>query len=358
VLLSGGLDSSLVAALAARRSSHRLRTFTVTFPGHAGHDEGPHARLVATALGTAHTELRAEGALIDTLPALARHLDEPIADSAIVPTAELSRLVRQHVTVALGGDGSDELFGGYPHYQWMGRFAAARRMLPAPARAAAAWAAARRPVGTSRRHHLMGLTGEVGTSIAHVNLYFDCATRAALVPLLAGDAVNALPEAWRARLGAEAHDPRDRAMRADFLSTLPDGYLARVDRASMRVALEVRAPFLDADLVDFALREVPADLKVTRAGRKLLPQRLAARLLPPAFDRTRKQGFTMPLATWFDAGWDSFVTDTLHADPELFDSGSVGRLIHGQRRGRANIERLFSLTMLALWRREWGVGVG
>jgi asparagine synthase (glutamine-hydrolysing) len=139
---------------------------------------------------------------------------------------------------------------------------------------------------------------------------------------------------------------------------LPEGYLARVDRASMRVALEVRAPFLDADLIDFALREVPADLKVTRGVRKLLPQRLAARLLPPTFDRTRKQGFTMPLAAWFAAGWDGFVAETLDADRELFNRPAVARLIHDQQTGRANVERLFSLTMLALWRKAWGVGLG
>ena len=354
VLLSGGLDSGLVAALAARRWGGRVRTFTVTFPGHARHDEGPRAREVAAHLGTDHTELPFTGGVLEVLPDITRHMDEPIADSAIVPTWLLARLVRGHVTVALGGDGGDELFGGYPHYRWVPRAAAARRVLPGPARGLISRAASRLPPGVRGRHHLIGLGGDVGSSLAHVNLYFDRAWRRRLAPATAGLADEARPAAWRAGLGAGGPDPRDRAMLADFVSTMSEGYLVRVDRASMRVGLEVRAPFLGPEVVRFARTRVPVDLKVGRAGQKLLPARLAERLLPPRPAGSRKQGFTMPLAAWWAAGWGDACLETLAADRDLFDPRAVDRLAAAQRAGHANAERLFALWLLALWRRAFG----
>jgi len=119
VMLSGGIDSSLVTAMAVRASSRPVKTFTVTFPGHAGFDEAPFARAVAAHFGTDHVEMPAEPASMDLLPELARQYDEPIADSSIVPTYLVSRLIRREATVALGGDGGDELFGGYPHHGWV-----------------------------------------------------------------------------------------------------------------------------------------------------------------------------------------------------------------------------------------------
>jgi asparagine synthase (glutamine-hydrolysing) len=327
----------------------------VSFPGHATHDESAHARLVASHFGTDHTELPAEPAAVDALPELARQFDEPIADSAMVPFFLLARLIRQHVTVALGGDGSDELFGGYPHYQWLIDLARARRLVPDAARQLASRAAGALPYGTRGRHHLAGLSGDMGESIARVNLYFDAAARAGLLPDLSAAAIP--PERWRSSIAADVDDPRDRAMRTDFQTTLTDGYLVKVDRSSMLAGLEVRAPFLDHRVIELAMGAVPADLKVTKASRKILLKRLAARLLPAAFDRERKQGFTMPLAAWFARGWGEFIADTLHAERELFHRPAVDALIDGQRAGRANHERLFALTMLALWRREYRVAV-
>jgi asparagine synthase (glutamine-hydrolysing) len=158
-------------------------------------------------------------------------------------------------------------------------------------------------------------------------------------------------------VAADVADPRHRAMQTDFQTTLPDAYLVKVDRASMRASLEVRAPFLDHRLIDLAMGAVPADLKVTKASRKILLQRLAARLLPPTFDRERKQGFTMPLAAWFANGWGGFIADTLRADRDLLHPAAVDALLDGQRAGRANHERLFALTMLVLWRREYRVAI-
>jgi asparagine synthase (glutamine-hydrolysing) len=238
----------------------------------------------------------------------------------------------------------------------MTNLARLRHIVPGPLRAAVSKLGAVLPTGFRGRHHLIGLAGDIGHSIAHVNMYFDRTARRALVPTrLAAAGVTA--ESWRAGLSATEADPRDRAMRTDFASTMVDGYLVRVDRASMYSSLEVRAPFLDHRLIAFAMGRVPADLKVTRAERKILPRRLAERVLPSDFDRSRKQGFTMPLAAWFPHGWGEFFADALHAEPDLFDRAAVDRLIAGQHAGRANVERLFALTMLALWRREYRVAL-
>ena len=142
ILLSGGVDSSLITAMAARVSSKPVKTFTISFPGHGAYDEGPYARMVADHFGTEHIELVAEPASVKLLPDLARQYDEPMADSSMVPTYLVSRLVRQHATVALGGDGGDELFGGYPHYSWIQQQEQVRQSIPKFLRAAVGYAAA------------------------------------------------------------------------------------------------------------------------------------------------------------------------------------------------------------------------
>jgi asparagine synthase (glutamine-hydrolysing) len=357
VLLSGGLDSSLITAMAAR-SSARVRTFTVAFPGHPSHDESRHARLVASHFHTDHTELPAASAVVDVLPVLARQFDEPIADSAIVPSFLLSKAIRQEASVALGGEGGDELFGGYPHYQWVIGLSHARKLVPGSLRGLVARAGRAMPAGARGRHHLSGLRGDIGESIAHINLYCDAPLRASLLrPLGPPVSGEQSPEAWRAGLDCAIDDPRERAMRADFHSTLVDGYLVRVDRASMLASLELRAPFLDHRLVEFAMGEVPPDQKVTRRSRKILLRALAGRVLPPALDLHRKQGLTMPLRAWFAAGWADRCAEVLRSSADLLDARAVRSLLAGQRAGRANHERLFALTMLALWRSEYRIGL-
>lgn len=357
VLLSGGLDSSLVTALAARVSGAPVRTFSVTFPGHGAYDESAHARLVASHVGARHTELALEPATVDVLPELARIYDEPIADSSMVPTYLLSRLIRREATVALGGDGGDELFAGYPHYQWLAWQQSLRRWLPGPVRAGLAAGAARLPLGMRGRNHLIGAAGDRAWAIAHVNIYFDHVTRARLLT----------PEAARQRAGdtgPERHKAAlcgagtllQQATRADFRSYLPDDLLVKVDRASMAHALEIRCPWLDHDVVAFAAAEVPDAFKADASRRKILLRALAGRLLPPTFDSARKQGFSLPLAAWFGGAWGRYLREVLdEADPSLFRRPVIDDLLAGQARGRPNMQRLYALAFFELWRRTYGV---
>jgi asparagine synthase (glutamine-hydrolysing) len=351
IMLSGGVDSSLVTAMAARLNP-RVKTFTISFPGHAAFDEAPFARTVADHFGTEHVVLAAEPAAVDLLPELARQYDEPLADSSMVPMALISRLIRQEATVALGGDGGDELFGGYPHHSWAQSQARLRALIPA---VTGPWLRAGMkkalPVGFRGRNYLLGLTGDLPFALGQFNQWFDFDTRRRL---LGGRApAGGAPERLKASLGCASGTPLQQVTAVDFRSYLPDDILAKVDRASMLHSLEVRAPWLDHRLVEFAFR-VPDALRATAGARKILPRRLAERLLPRSMDLTRKQGFSLPLDAWFAGAWGNFTRQVL-TDPgqTTFDRGVIDSLLAGQERGRVNMHRLFALTMFELWRREY-----
>jgi asparagine synthase (glutamine-hydrolysing) len=354
VLLSGGVDSSLITAMAVRHSC-QVRTFTIGFHGHGARDETPHARLVAQHFGTHHTALVAEPTLADLMPRLAAQFDEPMADSSMIPTFLVSQLVRQHCTVALGGDGGDELFGGYDHYSQLMCMQRSLGPLPLPLRQGAAAAAqALLPIGFKGRNWLHVLGTDLRTDLPLFASQFDARTRRELLAGRPGQprvAENIL----RQRTPAEP-DLLQRATRMDFNDYLAEDILVKVDRASMLNSLEVRAPLLDHRLIEFAFGRVPGYLKATQTGRKILLKHLAAKLLPPSFDKQRKQGFSIPLASWLRSGpfrdlfW-SVLTDA-HC---MFDPAAVRSLLAGQDRGRSNGERLFVLVLFELWRRAYGI---
>ncbi|HEX2123680.1 MAG TPA: asparagine synthase (glutamine-hydrolyzing), partial [Thermoanaerobaculia bacterium] len=356
ILLSGGVDSSVITAMAARVSSRPVKTFTISFPGHGSYDEAPYARAVARHFGTEHTELAAEPATVGLLPLLARQYDEPIADSSMVPTYMVAKLIREHATVALGGDGGDELFGGYPHYVWAERLDLVRGVVPAPLRRMMGAAATRLPRGMRGRNHLVSLGAKRDQELAFINLYFDRAWRRRLLRFDANG--YATPEEFRGSLADGAASVLQSAQRIDFRSYMVDDILVKVDRASMLASLETRAPFLDAPVIEFAFGKVPDHLKVTLRERKVLLRRLARRLLPAGLDLRRKQGFSIPLRRWLAGEWGAYVREVLReSDRALFDPNEIEALLTAQSHGANNTHRLFALTIFELWRREYRVTV-
>lgn len=357
VLLSGGVDSSLVTAMASRVCGSALRTFTITFPGHRSYNEAPYAKLVADHFRTQHLELQAEPATVGLLGDLARQYDEPMADSSMLPTLLVSRLIRQHATVALGGDGGDELFGGYQSYSWILQQERVRRFVPRPARRfAGAAAAAVLPVGFRGRNYLLGYAADLPQSVAEINLFFDARHRAELLaPVRARvQAEPPNPEHSKGRFFAGHGTPLQQATATDFSLYMPDDILVKVDRASMLASLEVRAPFLDYRIIEFAFGRVPDRLRATPADRKIILRKLARRVLPPQLDVKRKQGFSIPLQQWLRGEWGRYFADVLsEADPAIFDRKTIHRLLTGQQRGLSNSHRLFALVMFELWRREY-----
>jgi asparagine synthase (glutamine-hydrolysing) len=356
ILLSGGVDSSLVTALAVRRSS-QVRTFSIGFPGHGKLDETPHARLIARHFGTEHTELMAEPTSADLLPVLARQFDEPMVDSSMFPTFLVSKLVRQHCTVALGGDGGDELFGGYNHYNrlmWMQRRLG---LVPHGLRQLVARGTEYfLPPGIKGRNYLQSLDVDLRHGLPLIASYFDATTRRRLLRGHPGHPLAA--EGIREARIPRHPDLLQRATRLDFENYLADDILVKVDRASMLNSLEVRAPLLDVRLIEFAFGKVPSRLKATENEKKILLKRLAQRVLPPEFDRQRKQGFSIPLASWLKAGpFRDLFWDTLTACDALFHVPTMRSLLKRQDRGYSNSERLFALVQFELWRRCYMVSM-
>jgi asparagine synthase (glutamine-hydrolysing) len=294
---------------------------------------------------------------VSVLADLARQYDEPVGDSSMIPTYMISRLIRQSCTVALGGDGGDELFGGYPHYTRVQKSLRWRALIPSLIKKGIGGASALVPVGVRGRAYFRSLSLSDAEAWIAPTLQFDLATRRELAPAtrtLAGVS----PEQYRLLVGEAGRTPLQRMMIADFNTYLPEDILVKVDRASMLASLEVRAPFLDQRIIEFAFGRVPDHLRATSENRKVLLRMLARRVLPPALDLNRKQGFSLPLGSWFKGSWGKYIDEVLQsAPPALYDRKALRRLMSGEKQRQRNAQRLFNLAFLELWRREYGVHV-
>jgi asparagine synthase (glutamine-hydrolysing) len=328
----------------------------VTFPGHPGFDESQHARKVANWFGTKHLELPIEGDFSSLVERLARQIDDPIADSSLIPTYLVSQLIRNHVTVALGGDGGDELFGGYATYsQAIGRTTIPGFLrIPAISRALRT-VAKRLPLGTKGRSRLISWDHDPLKQFVVRTVLFDESTRRTLLrDRFEGQAGMTFerPEHYRVALAPQpSPDILDAATRIDFASYLPDDILHKVDRASMAVSLEIRAPFLDQRIIEFAFGQVPSSLKASRTERKILLKQLGKMVLPPDFDLERKQGFSIPTALWGSGNWHALCADVLGgAGQVLFDRKTLGRWIRRSSRNAVVAAYLYPLVMFELWR--------
>lgn len=301
--LSGGIDSSLVTAVMAARAPGAVQSFSIGFAQKA-FDEAEHARAVARHLGTRHEELYVGPSdLASVVPELPRICDEPLADDSLIPTTLLSRMTRRHVTVALSGDGGDELFAGYPRYANAARRLARRDALPAPLR------------------HLA--TGLLGAAVVPALARWGQPGALRHARLLRQLLADADPERFNEGLMAHVHDPGawlagrhpphaplddaafrlgtstviDRMTFADAASFLTDDILVKVDRASMSASLEVRCPLLDHRIVALSWR-FPTDAKCAGGTGKLPLRELLYRRVPRAIVDRPKQGFGAPVGVW------------------------------------------------------------
>ncbi len=357
--LSGGLDSSLIVALMARHMTERVKTFAIGFAGEPSFDETPHARCVAELLGTDHHEFIVEPDAISLLPFLVWHHDQPFADSSAIPTYLVSQHTRAHVTVALTGDGGDELFAGYERFH-AANLAARYRRLPAVARAAIGRAARALPEATSyrgfaqrARRFVQGAEQEPRAAYFDWVRVFDDTQIAALL----ADPPAASPTAHFA-----AHfrpdDPRDftaQLLDVNLRTYLPDDLLVKADRSSMAASLEARSPFLDQELLALAAR-VPANLKLRGGVTKRILKQLAAGLLPPEIINRPKHGFGVPVGRWFREDLRDYTRDIL-LDPQTlargyFREATVRALLDEHGSGRRNHgARLWTLLTFEWWHR-------
>lgn len=353
ILLSGGIDSSLVTAMAVRAIGG-VKTFTVRLPNDGKYDETEHARLIARYFHTEHIELDASDISPDIVSLLACQFDEPIVDSSMVPTFLVSKLVRQYCVVALGGDGGDELFGGYAHYNRLLAMHKCNLFVPAAVRMLAArWSESVLPIGFRGRNILQEFKYDLNNSLPVNAKLFDRAMR---VRLLGQNIIPSVAENFFAQRIPSVRSLLDRATRMDFENYLPEGILTKVDRASMLNSLEIRAPFLDHRIIEFAFGCVPPQFKATNTKRKILLKKLARRLLPAEFDLERKQGFSIPLGKWLNHGsWYECFHDVLLDSKCIFSKTAVIDLFNAPERRCKNSERLFSLVLFELWRQHYKV---
>jgi asparagine synthase (glutamine-hydrolysing) len=376
-LLSGGIDSSVVVAMMQALSSRKVRTYTVGFRERE-HDESEPAREVARYLGTEHTELtlHADDALA-LVPRLPTMFDEPLADPSQLPTFLVCQLARRDVTVALTGDGGDEVFAGYNRYVHGARLLPRLSAMPRPARAAfgaglgvfesGSWDAMHRAMSAvlpaARRQRLVGL------KVAKLRRLLSQETQAAMYRTLMSawhDPAALVPgghdEAGPFAEGVAAERPRglvDRMALADQASYLPDDLLAKVDRASMAVSLEVRVPILDHRIVEFGWR-LPLRMRIRQGRGKWILREVLHRRVPRALVDRPKIGFSVPIAAWLRGPLKSWGTELL--DPDrlrrggLLDPEGVGRAwTNFQGNGAADeAPGLWAVLMLLAWQEHWG----
>ena len=361
VMLSGGVDSGALTALAAQESSGAVRTFSVGFEEQS-FDELAGARAVASRYGTRHRELVLRPDAAALLPALAEAFDEPFADSSALPTYLVSRLAAEDVKVTLSGEGGDELFGGYHTYvadllaARVGPLASALRpaieRLPSSSRRASLDYRAKR---FARAAHLPPLERHQGWKEI-----FSAEARAELTG--ARRAFDPL-ESARARFAeTEGHALLDRLQDVDLGGYLVDDLLVKTDRAAMAWSLEARVPFLDTVVSNFAL-SLPPRLRVRGFDKKRLLRAAVAPLLPRRVVHGRKRGFSIPAAAWLRGELEPFARETLSA-ATLRRQGylrpeAVARVLDDHVRGRADLSRqLWGLLMFTLWFERHVEGIG
>jgi asparagine synthase (glutamine-hydrolysing) len=358
--LSGGIDSSTVVSYMKETSAAPPVTIAVGFEQRE-FDEVEHAATVARHLECEFHALTASPRIETLLPRLAWHFDEPFADSSAVPTYYVSEAARRLVTVALSGDGGDELWAGYAHHRIEHLEQRARRAL-GPARHLASWIGRAMPLSVkgarSLRH--LGLAPEDAYALKHVNGTFEWGAKDALYSgdftrrVNGHDPLASLRAAW---LDCPSPQPMDRVLYADARTYMIDDVLTKVDRMSMAVSLEAREPLLDHKLLEFAAR-VPAGLKIKDGRSKYLLRRLLERRVPRSITERGKSGFAAPIGDWLRGPLAGLAGDLLLdgrlRDRGLFDHRAVARLWEGHRTGRAeHPHRLWQLLMLELWFRTF-----
>lgn len=365
-LLSGGIDSSLITALAQQEATGPLRTYSIGFDVQE-FDEAPAAARVARHLGTQHQEITVAGSdMLSLIPRLPEIFDEPFANASQLPTYLVAEMARREVTVALAGDGGDEIFGGYHRYIQGASLIARLNRIPIPARrlvgatadrvATDTWDRAYRavePILPARMHHR--LAGEKVSKMAGLMQQRNAAEMYQY--LLSANGQTQDDSVTRLFADHSTAPLLDRMMLADQLTYLPDDLLAKVDRASMAVSLEVRVPLLDHRVVELAWRLANHHKIRGREGKWILRQLLYRHVPRELVDRP-KMGFTVPVAAWLRGPLRKWGEEVLFADTSS-DNGAVGsarRMWKDLQTGHTrSANGVWALIMLNAWRRRWQV---
>ena len=349
--LSGGLDSSMLSAIMAEQSNQTIKTFNISFSS-GKYDESPYARIVAEHIGSHHTEHRLEMNAVSTLYELIDNYDEPFADSSMIPTYYVSKMAREQVTVALSGDGGDELFGGYNWYSQIFQLQRLQRVL-GPLSKVGPMLAKIVPDGTWGRPSLSALGLKPQQQMIKCNGAFD---ERAKLSLYTPEYTSALSgynyaKVFQDRFASYKDDLLQKMTKTDFNCYLPNDILTKVDRASMAVSLEVRVPWLDHRIAEFAF-SLPSALRICKGRKKYLPKLLAKKWLPKDLPLERKKGFCIPINDWMRGDLGRMLEDHLQNNDvsEYVNVNYVFELLRQQRTQQCrHCFPLFTVLIFALW---------
>ena len=354
VLLSGGLDSSLVTALAARNTNN-LKTFSVIFPNFPQYNEQTHARLIAEHYKTDHLEINAEEIGPEIIDRLAHYYDEPFSDPSMIPTFLLSQSVKKYCSVALGGDGADELFGGYPSQQ---------RAMQAQGILSKIPLIIRRPLSQM-------MLSILPTDLRGYSLMYDlgkdfCNESLSFSPLIyKKEMKRLLNHSMKQEIDIlDLNIPKSslpdqsfltQVTMCDFKSFLSEDILVKIDRASMAHSLEIRSPFLSKEIIEFAFTGVPDNLKIHNGRKKIILKLLGEKILPKNFVFERKQGFSFPIDQLLlqDEWNEYFAEKILNCCPNFINKNSVLDLLSKHRKGKFAGRKLYAIVQLIVWHHKY-----
>lgn len=350
VLLSGGVDSSLITAMASEHRSS-VSTFTVKFEGYPEFDETDSARLISRYFGTSHTEISASEMSPGLIEKIAHDLDAPINDSSLIPTYLVYQEVSNFCKVALGGDGGDEFFGGYKHYSRLNTLQYyLGSVLPLLPSKLAQSIKRKIPPRYRWRNWVVALSCNLKNECPNIREIFDLNEALKLLNTSYSASFTEDFYADWTEISSEQSSALKNALNADINSYLPESILVKSDRASMLNSVESRAPFLDTRLIDFAMKKIPDSLKATRNDRKILLKEFGRKVLPPGFDFKRKLGFNLPLADLIRGGhWKSYFHDVIFSKYSFLNREHCINLLYEHLNGANHADKLFGIVLLIRW---------
>lgn len=348
VLLSGGLDSSLIAAYASRHKSD-LKTFSVIFPNNAKYNEQVHARRVAEYLKTDHIEINVDEVSPSIIEEVAYFYDEPFSDPSLIPSYLLSKAVKKHCSVVLGGDGADELFGGYPSYVRKMNLVNRFKFIPYDLRYLISNILQKLLSNQLRGYSLIKAFGDdynkIFTSFDPL-LYSSDIKKLLNKELLLANASIDLDQKL-----SLINNLLTRISIGDYFSFLSEDVLVKVDRASMAHSLEVRSPFLSKDIIDFAFLKIHPNLKIEGGNKKIILKELGKSMLPDNFTYNRKQGFSFPIRhLLLQENWRNFFLNKINNfNSNIINKDFAIKLLESHGNLQFNERKLFAVIQFICW---------
>lgn len=346
VLLSGGIDSGLISAYASSIQPN-IEAFTVRFED-SRFDESPLASLIANHLKIPHTIVDASPPSFADLCKLLRHLDEPFADTSIIPTALVSEAISSKYKVALSGDGGDELFCGYTHYKWLNKQRLFRKFIPSSVRSILS-SLALLATGPGKRgfNFLSGLKGSLSSAFYCANRFYTPSE----LSHLSHKFVDCIPHLDKSNaFSGFQTDIVSKAMKTDFLTYLPNDILTKTDRSSMLYGLELRSPFLSRELIELAYTSLSSSINLSNNSTKYLLRKLASKYLPTDVIKTKKQGFCIPLDHWMTNYWRVDIISFFESyDPIFLSREYILSLVDSWNSSGLRSSSIFCLFSYCYW---------